>query len=106
MTGEDAAVAERHVAGDQGVVDDGAVVSHVDIVAQVAADHEHVAVADPGHAIALGGASVDGHEFTEHVAFADPHRRRLALIAAVLRALSEDGPVPNVIPCAHRERAA
>ena len=46
VAGKNAAVVEDDVPGDQCVVDDGAVVADLHVVAEMAADHEHVAVTD------------------------------------------------------------
>ena len=54
-----------------GIVDDRATIADPDVVTQVAADHEHVPIADPGGAGALAGASMHGHELAEDVAIAD-----------------------------------
>ncbi len=87
------------MAGDQGVIDDRAAVADPGVVADVAADHEHVAVADPGRAVSLHGPAMDGDELAEDVAVADPDRGRLALIAAMLGALAQHGAVADdVVP--------
>src|SRR5262249_34009702 len=56
---EDAPVVERDVPGDERPIDQGAAVADPAVVAEVAADHEQAAVADPGLAVALDGGAGD-----------------------------------------------
>ncbi len=106
VAGEDAAVVQLDVAGDEGPVDERAVVADRGVVPQVAADHEHVPVADPGLAAAGDGPPVDGDVLAEDVAVADPERGRLAPIPLVLGALAEHGAVADEVVPAHLHRPA
>ena len=56
--------------------------------------------------LAVDRAAVDRHVFAKDVAVADSQRRRLAPVAAVLRALAEHGPVADEVLRPHRERPA
>ena len=89
------------VPADLSVVHHGAVVANLDVVTEMTADHEHIAVADPGDAPAVDGSAVNRHVFANNVAIADPQRRRLAPIGPVLRALAEYGPVADEVLGAH-----
>src|SRR5262249_56471804 len=99
MAGEDAGVFEDDVAAQERPVDQGAAVADAAVVADVGADHEQVAVADPGLALALDGAPVDGDVLAEDVAVADAKGGRLAEVALMLGALAQHGAVAlEVVP--------
>ena len=64
-----------------------------------------------GDAVALDGAAMNRHELAEDVVVADPKRSRLALVATVLGALAEDGPVADevfapIVSGPHRQACA
>ncbi len=88
-----------------GVVHHGAVIANLDVVPEMAADHEHVAVANAGDSPAVGSSSVDRDVFAKDVAVPDPHRRRFAAVGPVLRALAQHRPVPDEVLGPHGQRA-
>ena len=67
------------------------------VVADVRADHEEVAVADPGLAPPLRGPAMDRHVLAEDVLVADPEPGRLAAIALVLGALAQHGAMADEV---------
>ncbi len=71
---EDAIVSEDDVARDQRVVDHGAAIANLRVMADVAADHEHVPMAHGGQPVPLHGSPVDRHELAEDVVIADLQR--------------------------------
>ena len=95
---------ERDVACHQGDIDECAAVSDRGVMSQVAAGHEQVVVANLGDAAPLNSSAVHGHELAKDVPVADPHRCRLAIVAAVLRALAQDRSVTDKVVRSHRER--
>ena len=75
-------------------------------MADVRADHEEVAVADPGLAAPLRGPAMDRHVLAEDVLVADPEPGRLAAIALVLGTLAQHGAMADEVVGPHRQRAA
>ncbi|MNM83259.1 hypothetical protein D3C81_953150 [compost metagenome] len=101
--GEDRPVADVHMPGQRGVVDQDAVVADHAVVTDVHVGHQQVVVADGGLVAILHGTAMDGDTLADHVVIADDQPGRLALVLQIGGIFAYRGKlVDAVVPADHR----
>src|SRR5271165_320177 len=91
QSAHDHPIAELHVAAQGGAIRHHDLVAESAVVRDVRIRHQQIVIADAGHALVVGGATVHRDRFAKYISVPDFEARRLTVVFLVLGRIAQRG---------------